>query len=351
MKYISTLAIACVIALQSNSQNVGIGTPFPHPSAALEVSAPDKGMLVPRLNSGQRSSIPSPAAGLLVFDTDTNTFWVHNGSAWTNLSPTALSGSSNAAGLNNVAIKANNTHPGGIGLWSITSSNDANMVVSNSGTGDIFRGFSGPSAGNLVARIHNNGSITTTGNIGIGTSVIPTAQLEVNGNIKLVDGNQGINKVLTSDASGTGVWKSPPGTVAFRGLQSTDQNLSPNTEVRLLAQLEDYDASSNYNISTFTAPETGFYHFDVKVTIGIPITENTRYSRFYLRLKGNGALLEETAYHNVGNSITTIQSLTLNTNVLLAAGTSVTIHYYADAQAGSIPVNASDVKFTGFKVN
>ena len=225
------------------------------------------------------------------------------------------------------------------------------MVVSNSGTGDIFRGFSGPSAGNLVTRIHNNGTITTTGNIGIGTTTAPTARLEVNGSVKIADGTQGAGKVLTSNATGTATWSSLPGSVAFRGIGAFNQSLNPNSDIQLLAQLEDYDAGTNYNINSFTAPATGFYHFDIKATISMPVTENTKYSRFYLRLKGNGTVIEETVFHNVGNSITTTQSLTLSTNILLSAGTVVTIHYLADAQSGTAPAFTQDVKFTGFKVN
>lgn len=51
-------------------------------------------------------------------------------------------------------------------------------------------------------------------NVGIGTTS-PGAKLEinngsVNGAIKIVDGSQGVNKVLTSDASGIGTWKDLP---------------------------------------------------------------------------------------------------------------------------------------------
>ena len=43
-------------------------------------------MLVPRLTSGQREGISNTATGLLVFDTDTGSFWFYNGTAWVNLS-------------------------------------------------------------------------------------------------------------------------------------------------------------------------------------------------------------------------------------------------------------------------
>lgn len=46
-------------------------------SAILDVQSTNKGMLVPRMRSNQRTAITAPALGLLVFDTDTNTFWFH----------------------------------------------------------------------------------------------------------------------------------------------------------------------------------------------------------------------------------------------------------------------------------
>ena len=58
----------------------------PAASAQLDVSATDKGMLVPRMTSAQRTAIASPATGLLVFDTTTGGFWFYNGTAWANLS-------------------------------------------------------------------------------------------------------------------------------------------------------------------------------------------------------------------------------------------------------------------------
>lgn len=49
-----------------------------------------------------------------------------------------------------------------------------------------------------------------SGNVGIGTSS-PTQALHVVGSIKMVDGNQGANKVLTSDANGVGFWQTGGG--------------------------------------------------------------------------------------------------------------------------------------------
>ncbi len=57
------------------------GTP-PHPSAILEVAAPDKGLLPPRMSSTARVGIIDPASGLLVYDSTTNEFFYWDGSGW-----------------------------------------------------------------------------------------------------------------------------------------------------------------------------------------------------------------------------------------------------------------------------
>ena len=81
--------IATVLALTSfgvtasfAQDNMGVGTSTPDPSAVLDLDATDKGLLVPRLTTSQRTLIFTPATGLLVFDTDVNQFWFFDGAQW-----------------------------------------------------------------------------------------------------------------------------------------------------------------------------------------------------------------------------------------------------------------------------
>lgn len=70
------------------SQNIGIGTTSPHPSAELDVSSNNKGFLPPRMSFAERNAIVSPAAGLVLWCTDCvpkGELQVFNGSEWTNL--------------------------------------------------------------------------------------------------------------------------------------------------------------------------------------------------------------------------------------------------------------------------
>ncbi len=74
---------------KSQTENVGIGTNTPDNSAVLHVSfdaiSGPKGLLIPRMTSLQRASIPAPIAnGLLIFNTDTNQFEYYDasGTSW-----------------------------------------------------------------------------------------------------------------------------------------------------------------------------------------------------------------------------------------------------------------------------
>src|SRR6187551_2424216 len=49
----------------SFSQSVGIGTATPDNSAALDVTATNKGLLIPRMNTASLLAIPIPANGLI----------------------------------------------------------------------------------------------------------------------------------------------------------------------------------------------------------------------------------------------------------------------------------------------
>ncbi len=80
--FASILRIALItaiigFALCANAQNVAINTSgnSADASAMLDVSSISKGFLPPRMTTIQRTGISSPANGLMVYDTDTKTYW------------------------------------------------------------------------------------------------------------------------------------------------------------------------------------------------------------------------------------------------------------------------------------
>lgn len=55
----------------------------PNESAMLDITSSDKGILIPRMTTTEREAISNLATGLMVYDSNENTFWYYNGTVWT----------------------------------------------------------------------------------------------------------------------------------------------------------------------------------------------------------------------------------------------------------------------------
>lgn len=167
MKNKLKFAFACMAftALTASAQ-VGIGTTTPDASAALDIIGNKKGLLIPRMITAERTSINSPAAGLQVYDTTTNSIWIFSGTVWQDRSfNTANNGITATNGV--VSLGGALT-----GLTTISGVTDTNKLTIT-GTGvDNFNIDSGTF------------SVDGTNNrVGI-NNIAPTERLDVAGNIK-----------------------------------------------------------------------------------------------------------------------------------------------------------------------
>ncbi len=81
MKQFITTIFACIFMLNTYAQ-VSINTTgaVPDPSAMLDISSTTKGVLIPRMTTAERLSIGTTQTGLLVYDTDFESFWYYNNS-------------------------------------------------------------------------------------------------------------------------------------------------------------------------------------------------------------------------------------------------------------------------------
>jgi len=95
---------------------VGIGTVAPNPNALLDLTANDKGLLVPRMTTAQRLAIATAGAtdqGLLVYDTDIQRFFYWDATQWVEM-PTPDDGDWTVNGTDLYA-----TPPGNVGIGTV----------------------------------------------------------------------------------------------------------------------------------------------------------------------------------------------------------------------------------------
>ncbi|MEM6316301.1 MAG: tail fiber domain-containing protein [Bacteroidota bacterium] len=69
--HLSLFSLSAQVAINENNNE-------PDTSAMLDISSTDKGILIPRMSSTDRENISSPANGLMVFDSTTNSFWYYS---------------------------------------------------------------------------------------------------------------------------------------------------------------------------------------------------------------------------------------------------------------------------------
>lgn len=146
-----------------NAQTVGISNTSitPDPSSILELRSSDKGLLIPRMTTGERNSIPSPVNGLMIYNTSTNSFNFYDGTIWKEF--IAASGS-----VNSVTGTSNRISVGGTGSDPILDI-DANYQGQNSivtlgavstGTWNATQIADGKIASTLTGKTYNGLTLT-----------------------------------------------------------------------------------------------------------------------------------------------------------------------------------------------
>ncbi len=139
------------IPMLKASAQVAVNTDnsLPDISSMLDVKSIDKGVLVPRMTTANRTAIGTPADGLLVYDTDTKTFWFFKtGTGWTQI---AASGT-------------------GLTLPYIATVNDPSTQISitNDGDGTSLEGINNTTTSSVAAV---RGMITSTAPGGFSSAV------------------------------------------------------------------------------------------------------------------------------------------------------------------------------------
>ncbi len=180
----------------------------------------------------------------------------------------------------------------------------------------------------------------SAGLVGIGTSS-PMAKLDIAGNIKIADGTEGSDKVLTSDSNGVASWKNPGTFIAFKANTDSVQSIPDAANTTIAFSAEEYDDGNNYNPATniFTAPSSGLYHFDVNLIEGGTSTDA------YVYIVVNGQIKAGTLAH-----VSTNTPIVITANLKLNQNDEVKVVAWSYGANFTVYTGSPISNFSGYKV-
>jgi hypothetical protein len=248
MKYISLLTFLVFVQLhllQGQSNNVGIGTLNPDPSAILDLSATNKGFKLPTVNS--TASVINPVEGLLIFSDSDKKLYIFSNGQW---SPYL-----NALNLipDQVPVLGTSGYlaPSGITVSPSLGINLNSMIIKN----DFKVGITDANALNFLPQtlFHVNGkSRTNELQITNGAANGLILQSDASGNGTWVNANTlTTNNLYNSDGSFTAARTITQGSNAFTIANNGTQNTTIN-----LSSTGDFDIQDN-GTSTFFVRDNG----------------------------------------------------------------------------------------------
>ena len=247
--------------------SVGIGsTTTPNASAQLDVNSTTKGLLPPRMTSGQRDAITSPADGLVIYNTTNNRLEIRSSSAWLTL--VTLTGTET---LTNKTIN-------GLVASTITGGSGTTQTLTYKTTTGV-----GTSGADHIFQVGNNGAtealrVTNAGRVGIGTNN-PGAALELASGVSNASGLKFTNfNSATATSAGATLGVDASGNV----VTVTGSSFSPSFSSAAPSGTITVNAGSAAVLASISLPTTGTYLINYSMRVQATAISANQYSVGYL---------------------------------------------------------------------
>ncbi len=189
--FLILMLTACITHAQVAINTTGAN---PDNSAMLDVTSTTKGMLIPRMTTAERTSIPAPAAGLLVYDNTLSLFYYHTGSAWAPLATSVWNTAGNSGTISGTHFigTTDNQH------LDIRTNNIVHTRIRTNGQIEVLN------TGGSVYLGENaglNDDLTINTNVGVGYNALANV---VSGNSNTAVGYQALRNTTSRENTGIG---------------------------------------------------------------------------------------------------------------------------------------------------
>lgn len=211
--------------IYNNGGNIGINTgATPASSAKLDITSTNSGLLVPRMTTGQRDAISSPAESLVIYNTTTKCFeaWNQGTSAWVafgciNCQLPGIFSASAASDIIGTSFSAKWSVSAGATTYYLDVSTISNFSSFVSGYNNVPVGnvvtsnVTGLSCGTYYYRVRANNACGTSSNsntitVTTNPAVTPAQPSVIIGTTLLCQGNNGVAYSVTYIGGVTYAW-------------------------------------------------------------------------------------------------------------------------------------------------
>jgi hypothetical protein len=200
-------------------------------SAILQADSTTRGFLPPRMTTAQRDAIVTPATGLRIYNTTTNTNDTYNGTAWQSNSVSGVAGAIQFSNGSAFASDAANL------FWDDTNNrlgigtNSPNQQLQVVGTSRLANVYIGLAGNNAISNTGADTTININNGVGIagGSIITPTARLQVKGS----GSTSATTSFLVQNSAGTAALTVKDDlTLTFGGVLTTSSNITSTANVQ-----------------------------------------------------------------------------------------------------------------------